>query len=121
MPESRSTVAAHPTSTSCRKNTFIWRPPWVGRTSTMIRSALSPSAWVWLNSGSDRASGAKEPTYLQMAVRAAAAIGDRPREGTLAQDLASMEANLGHKGRAREWYAYALEIWRAWRMPAMRR
>ncbi len=52
-------------------------------------------------------------TYLQWAVRAASAIGDRPREGTLAQDLAALEASLGHKGRAREWYAYALEIWRS--------
>jgi len=51
--------------------------------------------------------------YLGRAIRAAQTINDRPREATLAQELATIELSLGHRTRCREWYDHSLEIWRA--------
>jgi tetratricopeptide (TPR) repeat protein len=51
--------------------------------------------------------------YLNWAARAAREIGDRPREAALAQELAAIETDVGHGGRAREWYERSLEIWRS--------
>ena len=51
--------------------------------------------------------------YLQWAVRAAQAIGDRPREAQLAQELGNIENSLGQKNRAQERYEHALAIWRS--------
>ena len=50
--------------------------------------------------------------YLIWATRAAQEIGDRPREATLAQELAVIETRLGQRGRARNRYEQSIEIWR---------
>jgi tetratricopeptide (TPR) repeat protein len=49
--------------------------------------------------------------FLNWSIRAAREIGDRPREATLAQELATLQANIGYRSRARETFEHSLKVW----------